>query len=98
MGASQRASQTQRLVVMSYAGIGQIILFGGGDVGGGGGAFEPGLVCAKAMGSNDIAIGAAVNANAATIITTISKYIIDMMPKMIQLSVMHKNRLDYLTL
>jgi hypothetical protein len=56
MGASQRASQTQRLVVMSYAGIGQIILFGGGDVGGGGGAFEPGLVCAKAMGSNDIAI------------------------------------------
>ncbi|MDQ6864438.1 MAG: hypothetical protein M3044_11505 [Thermoproteota archaeon] len=81
--------------------LGQIILFGGGDVGGGGGAFGPGLVCAKAIGSNDIATGAAVNANAATIITIISNvvliYIIDMMPKMIKLSVMHKNRLDYLT-
>jgi hypothetical protein len=71
-------------------------------VGGGGEAFEPGLVCAKAMGSNDIAIGAAVNANVATKITTISNvvliHIIDIMPKMIQLSVMHKNPLDYLTL
>ena len=38
---------------------GQSILNGCDDVGGGGGgAFEPGLVCAKAMGSNDITTGA----------------------------------------
>ena len=45
-------------------------LLGGSDVGGGGGAFEPGLDCAKAVGSNDIATVAAVKANAAAIITT----------------------------
>jgi hypothetical protein len=59
---------------------GQFILIGcddvGGGGGGGGGAFEPGLVCAEAMGSNDIATGAAVNANAATIITTISNVVL----------------------